>query len=66
MTRLYVTADWSRLVPEDSPDAAFFVTEEDARARGLFMKNVDAPPADKAVHHPPEDKGRPRSVRRRR
>lgn len=54
MPRLYVTADWSRLVPEDSPEAAFYVREEDARERGL-LKQAQRPP-DKAVHHPPEDK----------
>lgn len=62
--RLYVTADWSRIVPEDSPEAAFFITEEDARARGLLTKAMPAP-ADKAVHGPPEDKGRATRVAQR-
>ena len=65
--RLYVTSDWSRLVPEGSPEAAFFIREEDARKRGL-LKRVEAP-ADKAIHRPPQDKGlhiSPRAQRARR
>jgi hypothetical protein len=33
---LYVNADWSALVPADSPDAAFGITPKDAKRRGLL------------------------------
>lgn len=32
---LYVNADWSALVPEGSPEAAFGITPKDAQRRGL-------------------------------
>lgn len=35
-TSLYVNADWSRLVPMDSPEAAFGLTVEEAKRRGLL------------------------------
>jgi hypothetical protein len=61
MARYAVTRDWSRIVPETSPEAAFLVDAEDAKRLGLA---ADAPaeakeaelPEDKAVHGPPEDK----------
>lgn len=33
---LYVNADWSALVPADSPEAAFGITPKDAKRRGLL------------------------------
>lgn len=35
-TSLYVNADWSALVPAGSPLAAFGLTVEDAKRRGLL------------------------------
>jgi hypothetical protein len=35
-TSLYVNADWSALVPVSSPEAAFGLTVEEARRRGLL------------------------------
>jgi hypothetical protein len=35
-TSLYVNADWSALVPMDSPEAAFGLTVEEAKRRGLL------------------------------
>jgi len=32
---VYVTADWSRVVPMDDPEAAFGVDESDIDSRGL-------------------------------
>jgi hypothetical protein len=35
-TSLYVNADWSALVPVNSPEAAFGLTVEEAKRRGLL------------------------------
>ena len=35
-TSLYVNADWSKLVPVNSPEAAFGLTVEEAKRRGLL------------------------------
>lgn len=40
-TSLYVNADWSALVPMDSPEAAFGIAPEDARRLGLLPKEPD-------------------------
>lgn len=59
--RLYVNADRSKIVDEDSPDAAFLlaaaghtVSDEDVKRYGL--KAADAPQT-KQVKAPPENKG---------
>jgi hypothetical protein len=41
MPSLYVNADWSALVPEGSPEAAFGITPKDARRRGLLPIDAD-------------------------
>lgn len=57
---VYVTADWSRVVREDDPEAAFGVDESDVEALGLrerldaFLAPPEPPkqaprPADKMV-----------------
>jgi len=58
--RLWLTADKSRLVEDDDPDAATLfcgprdgISEADAERFGLKAK---PPPEDKAVKAPPEDK----------
>ncbi len=68
--RLYVTADWARVVPEDSPDAAFLLAAEgqrldEATARRLGL--LDEPPAapepeTKIIAGPPADQ----AIRKRR
>ena len=46
-TSLYVNADWSALVPVNSPEAAFGLTVEEAKRRGLL-------PAEGETFAPPE------------
>lgn len=54
---LYVTADWSRFVREDDPEACFGVAPADVDRLGLrpalerFTKMAD-PPADKMLDRP--------------
>jgi hypothetical protein len=54
---LYVTADWSRFVPEGDPEACFGVALVDVDRLGLrpalerFTKMTD-PPADKMADRP--------------
>lgn len=38
---LYVNADWSALVPAGSPEAAFGITAQDAKRRGLVPLEPD-------------------------
>ena len=68
---IHVNADKSKVVPEDSPEAAYQLATkgkripmEQARALGLVKapkteaKAVDAPPEDKAVKAPQAKKGK--------
>lgn len=67
--RLYVNARQNRVVPEDSPEAAFLLVGEGgyidravAERLGLLddepdPKSTAQAPETKAVHQPPEDKG---------
>ena len=61
MSSLYVTADWSRFVREDDPEACFGVAPADIDRLGLraayerFVAPAAKqmpPPADKAMHKP--------------
>ena len=65
--RLYLTSDRSRVVDENSPDAAFLLVgagcelnDAVARQYGLVdapeAKAIEAPPANKAIQFPPESK----------
>ena len=40
-TSLYVNADWSKLVPVNSREAAFGLTVEEAKRRGLLPAEGD-------------------------
>jgi hypothetical protein len=53
---VYVTADWSRVVPVDDPEAAFGVDESDIDSRGLRAQ-VEAMRAPKP--EPPTAKAMP-------
>ena len=70
-TSLYVNADWSALVPAGSPEAAFGLTVEDAKRRGLLpladgehfavpdllrSANLIEPPKEPAAEAEPEAK----------
>ena len=65
--RLYLTADRSRVVDENSPDAAYLLVgagcelnDAVARQYGLLdkfeAKAIEAPPENKAILFPPENK----------
>ena len=60
-TRLYVNSDWSRVVDESDPEAAFLLAPaggviEDAQARKLGLLPATGVPEEKMVSGPPEDK----------
>lgn len=70
--RLYVNADRSRIVPEDSSEAAFLlaaagkeISAEDAEKYGLVGKKAAAKPADKSAPAP-ENKASGVTVNKRR
>lgn len=51
----YVTADWSRLVPEGSPEAAFGIAEVDLARFGLSADSATAAePTDTTFTQDPE------------
>lgn len=71
---VYVTADWSRVVPEGSPEAAFGVQPKDLRRLGLepdpsveqaepevlTTANTAEPEPSSKQDGPPEDKAAPK------
>jgi hypothetical protein len=72
-TSLYVNADWSALVPVNSPEAAFGLTVEEAKRRGLLPAEGETfapaetigsanaePEADTPAEPEPEEKQAPK------
>ena len=69
-TSLYVNADWSRLVPVSSPEAAFGLTVEEAKRRGLLPAEGETFAPAETIHSAnvepeapePEEKQAPKSA----